>query len=162
MNSSKQFRPGISKKSGQAVAKHFGKTDSRYWHEAIFKPSYTRDGYAFSLEEWAARIQWRGRRELFNLRTPNKAAAAAKAREIYAMLVGNGWNATLAKFKPEMQCRAVSTVGDFLTELRGHWSGNPKTFEDYCRSFRAIVAQILDSKEDGKNSITSTAGAMFG
>ena len=59
-------------------------------------------GKRFRLEEWAARIQWRGRRELFNLRTPNKAAAAAKARDIYAMLVGAGWDATLAKFKPEM------------------------------------------------------------
>ena len=143
MKSSAQIRSGVSEKSGQAVAKQFGKTDSRYWHDAIFKPSYTRDGQLFFLEEWAARIQWRGRRELFNLRTPNKAAAATKARDIYAMLVGAGWDATLAKYKPEMQRQAVSTIGDFLTELRAHWSGKPRTFEDYCRSFRAIVAHIF-------------------
>ncbi len=143
MKSSEQILPRLGKKNGQAVAKQFGKTDVRYWHEAIFKPTYTRDGQTFSIEDWAARIQWRGRRDLFNLRTPNKGAAAAKARDIYSMLVGVGWDATLAKFKPEMQRRGVSTVGDFLTELRAHWSGKPKTFEDYCRSFRSILSQMF-------------------
>ena len=121
MKDSGNFGSRPSKKSGQAVAKHFGKTDARYWHDVIFKPTYTRGGQTFSVDEWAARIQWRGRRELFSLRTPNKAAAAAKARDIYAMLVGVGWDLTLAKFKPEMQRRAVSTVGDLLKELRSHW-----------------------------------------
>ena len=60
------------------------------------------------------------------------------------------------------QRKAVSTVGDFLTELRAHWSGKPKTFEDYCRSFRTIVSQIFGIKGGRKNSITSTAGAMPG
>jgi hypothetical protein len=129
------------------VAKQsFGKTDARYWHDVIFKPIYTRDGKTRCVEDWAARIQWRGRRELFNLKTPNKTAAAGKAKEIYTTLVGAGWDAALGKFKPEMQRKAVSTVGDFLTELRGHWSGNPKTFEDYCQKFRTIVSQIFDIK----------------
>jgi hypothetical protein len=43
-----------------------------------------------------------------------------------------------------MARKSVSTVGDFLTELRGHWSGSPKTFEDYCRSFRHILAHVFD------------------
>lgn len=133
-----------SEKSGQAVAKpRFGKSDVRYWQEAIFKPTYTRGGQGFSVDSWAARIQWRGRRELFNLRTPNKSAAAAKARDIYALLVGAGWDAALAKFKPEMQRQAVATVGDLLTELREHWSGDPKTFGDYTRCFRTILSQIF-------------------
>jgi hypothetical protein len=85
-------------------------------------------------------------RELFNLKTPNKTAAAAKAKEIYTTLVGMGWDAALEKFKPEMQRKAVSMVGDFLNELREHWSGKPKTFEDYCRSFRTILSQIFGIK----------------
>jgi len=96
------------------------------------------------IEDWSARIQWRGRRETFNLKTPNKSAAAAKAKEIYTLLVGAGWNAVLENFKPAMARKSVSTVGDFLSELRGHWSGGPKTFEDYCRSFRHILAHIFD------------------
>ena len=96
------------------------------------------------IEDWSARIQWRGRRETFNLKTPNKSAAAAKAKEIYTLLVGAGWNAVLENFKPAMARKSVSTVGDFLSELRGHLSGGPKTFEDYCRSFRHILAHIFD------------------
>jgi len=147
MNNSKQIQLVINKKSGQEVAKQsFGKTDARYWHEVIFKPIYMRDGKTRCVEDWAARIQWRGRRELFNLKTPNKTAAAAKAKDIYKTLVGAGWDAALQKFKPEMQRKAVSTVGDFLTELHEHWSGKPKTFEDYCRSFRTILSQIFGIK----------------
>ena len=158
MKRSAQLGAVVSKKSGQEVAKQkFGKTDARYWHDAIIKPSYVRDGQTVHVDDWAARIQWRGRRELFNLKTPNKAAAAAKARDIYGMLVGAGWDAALAKFKPEMQRKSVSTVGDFLTELRSHWSGKPKTFEDYCRSFRTIVSQIFGIK-GGKEKFDYIAG----
>src|SRR6266516_7156382 len=147
MKSSKQIQSEVNQKSGQKVAKQsFGKTDARYWRDVIFKPIYTRDGKTEYVEDWAARIQWRGRRELFNLKTPNKTAAAAKAKEIYTTRVGAGWDAALEKFKPEMQRKAISTVGDFLTELRGHWSGKPKTFEDYCRSFRTILSQIFGIK----------------
>jgi integrase len=147
MKSSKQIQSEVNKKSGQEVAKQsFGKTDARYWHDVIFKPIYTRDGKTRCVEDWAARIQWRGRRELFNLKTPNKTAAAAKAKEIYTTLVGMGWDAALEKFKPEMQRKAVSMVGDFINELREHWSGKPKTFEDYCRSFRTILSQIFGIK----------------
>jgi integrase len=147
MKNSKQIRSEVSGKSGQEVAKHsFGKTDVRYWYDAIFKPEYSRDGEKLQVEDWAARIQWRGRRETFNLKTPNKAAAAAKAKDIYTMLVGAGWEPTLKKFKPEMARKSVSTVGDFLTELRGHWPGKPKTFEDYCRSFRQILSETFDIK----------------
>jgi hypothetical protein len=145
MNNAKQLGSEVNGKSGQEVAK-FGKTDVRYWHAAIFKPTYTLDRRVVHVEDWAARIQWRGRRETFNLKTSNKAAAAAKAKDIYTMLVGAGWDATLQKFKPEMSLKSVSTVGDFINELRDHWSGKPKTFEDYCRSFRHILSDIFHIK----------------
>ena len=134
----------MNRENGKEVAKrNFGKTDIRYWNSAVFKPAYRRDGEKRSIESWAARIQWRGRRELFSLRTSNRSAAAAKARDIYATLAGGGWAPALERFKPEMVRHPVLTVGDFLSELRGHWSGKPKTFEDYCRSFRTIVSQIF-------------------
>jgi len=148
VKTSKQIGSGMNKKSGQEVAKQsngfFSKTDVRYWQDAMFKPTYKRNGQILEIEDWSARIQWRGRRETFNLKTPNKSAAAAKAKEIYSLLVGAGWDAALEKFKPEMARKSVSMVGDFLTELRGHWSGSPKTFEDYCRSFRHILAHVFD------------------
>jgi hypothetical protein len=146
-NSLEQLHKNLNRKSGQEVAKHtFGKTDARYWQDVIFKPTYRRADQTLCVDDWAARIQWRGRRELFNLKTPNRTAAAAKAKDIYSTLVGAGWDTTLEKFKPEMQRKAASTVGEFLNELRGHWSGKPKTFGDYCRSFRTILSQIFRIK----------------
>src|SRR4030095_17270914 len=45
INNSKQIGSDVIEKSGQEVAKHgFGKTDVRYWHDAIFKPQYGRNG----------------------------------------------------------------------------------------------------------------------
>jgi hypothetical protein len=108
----------------------------RYWHEVTFKPTYSKVGKTLYIEHWAARIQWRGRRESFNLRTSNKAAAAAKARDIYTTLVSAGWDETLERFKPEMARKSVSSVGDFLNELRAHWSASQK------RS-RIIVGVVL-------------------
>jgi integrase len=158
---SEQFKTRQDSKSGQEVAKQsFGKTDVRYWHEAIFKPTYKRAGQTLSLEDWAARIQRRGRRELFNLKTPNKARAATRARDIYTTLVSAGWDAALEKFKPKMQRKTASTVGEFLNELHNHWSGKPKTFQDYCRSFRTIVAQIFQIKagKDGREKFDYVNG----
>ena len=60
----KQIRSEVNGKSGQEVAKHvFGKTDVRYWYNAIFRPEYKRDGQKLQVEDWAARMQWRGRRQ---------------------------------------------------------------------------------------------------
>jgi hypothetical protein len=46
VKTSKQIGSGMNKKSGQEVAKQsngfFSKTDVRYWHDAIFKPTYKR------------------------------------------------------------------------------------------------------------------------
>ena len=52
MKNSKQIRSGVSGKSGQEVAKHgFGKTDVRYWYDAIFKAEYRRDGQKLKVED---------------------------------------------------------------------------------------------------------------
>src|SRR5690348_11749452 len=46
-------------------------------------------------KEWYTRIQFRGERQFFSLGTPNKAAAAAKARDIYLSLLASGSEITL-------------------------------------------------------------------
>ena len=154
MKNSKQFQTVLNGQSVQEVSKqtsqlgHFPKTDMRHWQGKVFQPSYTRDGETRLVKEWAVKIQHRGRRETFNLHTGNKVAAAAKAKEIYAMLVGAGWDAALAKFKPEMVRRDLRTVGAFLDELRGHWAGKPKTLEDYSQKFRTMLAGIYGIKGD--------------
>ncbi len=133
----------VSKKNGYTSGRH-SKTDLRYWDKAIFQPTYTCNGHVRKVGEWAAKIQHLGRRETFPLVNANKARAAARAKEIYLSLRSAGWDATLAKFKPKAAPTAVSTVGEFLEEVKAKAGARPKTIESYCRAFRTIVADICD------------------
>jgi integrase len=129
-----------------ALLGHFAKTDIRYWQRTVFRQTYTRNGETLMTKDWAMKIAHDGRRETFPLGTPNKAAAAARAREIYLSLVANGWDATLAKFK-KLSARAPNveqpcTVGEFL-EATARATTNQSTVEDYARAFRQIVSDIF-------------------
>jgi integrase len=129
--------------SVQETSKH-GKTDVRYWQKGkkLFKPTYTRDGKRFQLDEFAVKLQHQGRRDNFGLGTPNKAAAAAKARDIYVFLQGNGWEKTIAKYKAHgANPKSENTVGEFLDELRAT-TGRNKTIDGYAVAFRLIVSDI--------------------
>ena len=135
-------------KSVQAVSKQkkrsLAKTDVRYWQQAIFHSVYTRDGIRHFVPEWSVKIQHNGRRESFRLGTPNKTAAADKARQIYLKLQSEGWDAALARFKQgRTHDSSVTTVGEFLEAVGAIWSGKQKTFADYSRAFRKIVADIF-------------------
>ena len=161
--SSEQKNARLNRKSVQEVSKPNGhtsgrhsRTDLRYWEKAIFRPTYTRNGQLRKVGEWAAKIQHLGRRETFSLGGANKTSAAGRAKEIYLTLKSAGWDATLAKFKPKVAPTAVSTVGEFLEEVKAKASARPKTIESYCRAFRTIVADICDidggkSKYDYRN-----------
>jgi hypothetical protein len=135
-----------NKKSVQEVSKHHGKTDVRYWQSKLFKPWYTRDGKKCELDQFAVKIQHKGWRETFSLATPNRAAAAAKARELYIHLTANGWDAALAKYKPKSQIvlKTHASVGDFLSELKAKAELDPKTLEGYAIAFRKILADAFD------------------
>jgi integrase len=131
---------------------HFPKTDIRFWQGAVFRQAYTVDSQRFLTKEWYARIQFRGKRQFFSLGTPNKAAAAAKARDIYLALVASGWEATLARFKaaktvpPVKQGLQPCTVGEFLDEVR-RTASNQQTVEGYAKKFRQIVSEIFEFSE---------------
>jgi len=139
-------------KSVQEVSKHViaqralhGKSDVRYWLRSVFRPSYTRRGKRYQVADWAAKVQHGGRRETISLGTTNKAAAAAKARDLYLLLQSRGWDETLAKFRPRSQRwnTTSSTVGEFIQQVEAIWSGNQKTLGDYVRAFRKIVSDIF-------------------
>jgi len=69
------------------------------------------------VEDWAARIQWRGSSGDVSIsKLPNKvrAAAAKGERHLHTTLVGAGLGCGSGKsLRPEMQRKSVSTVGDF-------------------------------------------------
>src|SRR5260221_2022961 len=135
-----------NQKSVQEVSKHHGKTDVRYWQSKLFKPWYTKDGEKRELDQYAIKIQHKGWRETFNLGTPNGAAAAAKARDIYVHLTANGWDDTVARCKPKSQIaiKTHATVGDFLSELKAKAELDPKTLEGYEIAFRKILTDAFE------------------
>lgn len=133
----------VNLKSGRKVA---GNPSSRPLLQArakTHKSFWLQDGKLFKEDspDFSCRMQFQGRRERFQLETPNKEAAAAKAAECYRFLVANGWTAALAKFKPDERPKlAVLTVGAYLTAVRGVVDVSPLTLAVYERSLRSIVA----------------------
>jgi integrase len=131
------------------VAKFRGnrsRDDVRYWQGKVFRKHYGRAGGHKEVSDFSARLQLAGRREYFNLGTPNKAAAAERARVIYRYLVANGWEKTLELYKPHSAPGAVGpvqTVGELVTRLRASETGNLQTFEDYVGRFRQLLSGVL-------------------
>jgi integrase len=127
------------------------KANLSYWETAIFQ---RRAG-----GNWWVQIQHGGRREKFSLRTPMKAAAAARARDTYQTLVVKGWGEALREFKPQSVAlpRDASTVGDFLDELKAKADLKPKTLEGYAVALRKIVADSfnIDCKKGEKFDYSS-------
>ncbi len=120
------------------------KTDVKYWQRTVVRPSYISDGKKRQVDDWSVKIQHAGRRETFSLGTPNKTAAAAKAKDIYLCLLGKGWDAARAQFKKKGPAKgSVVTVGEFIDSARPKFGGRSKTFDDYARAFRTIVAGIF-------------------
>jgi hypothetical protein len=153
----------MNKKSGEETGRllHFSKTDFRYWSENVFRKGYTKNGQRLYTKEWYARMQHDGRREFFPLQTPNKAAAAARARDIYLHLVSHGWDPALAKYKPKrFERQATSekqsqcTVGTFLEEVFRSAS-NRRTVEGYATAFRTIVSDSFGLSVDQKVRLLS-------
>ncbi|MGH7996700.1 MAG: tyrosine-type recombinase/integrase [Opitutaceae bacterium] len=136
-------------KSGQEVAKQNGQAGpSRfhvdYWKRRLYRKTFTRDGQRSEVQEWSVRLQHLGCREAFALGTANAAAAAAKAKEIATLLDANGWEPTLARYKPGTAAKAeICSVGEFLAgvETRGHL--RPRTFKIYAMKLRRIVADVV-------------------
>jgi hypothetical protein len=145
---------GMNRKSVQAkpMLGHFSKSDLRYWQRAIFRQSYTRNSQTFLTRAWAMKVAHEGRRSTFPLGTANKAAAAAKARDVYLFLVANGWEAALARHKKakrialEQRTEGLVTVGEFLEEVF-RIASNQQTIESYAKAFRQIISEIFGLAE---------------
>ena len=144
----------MNQKSVQVVSKQdFGaeipqrhpKTDVRYWSQAVYHPTYKRDGATRELGVYAVKIQHGGRREQFSLGASSKEAAGAKAKKIYEYLKAAGWEAALAKYKEKGNYKMVATtVGEFIAAVIPNAKARTKTVNDYVRAFRTIVADICN------------------
>lgn len=129
--------------------RHASKTHKDYWAPRLKKRSYIWKGKRIEIADWHVRLFFSGREGWFNLETPNKAAAASKAGEIYTFLRANGWEATVAKFKAKSDTKSKSevTVGNYLNAVKEAGLLRPRTFLNYQNCFRTIVAGAFNIKD---------------
>jgi integrase len=131
----------------------FPKSDIRHWQQAVFRRRYQHKNRPVQVGHYSVQLMFRRTREEFALGTANRAAAAARAKEIYQFLVANGWDATIAKFKPDSEREhdgTISTVGEFIQAIQATSPSRGRTLAEYIRCFRRIVASafgIEDSKK---------------
>ena len=99
---------------------------------------------------WQVRLFHVGKESWFNLGTANQAAAAIKARDIYVFLKANGWEAALAKFKPESNIapRLNLTVSDYLSAVKATGYLRLRTFLNYQNCLRTIVSEMFGVRAD--------------
>ena len=120
------------------------KTHQDYWKSRLIHCTFRgRDGENYTPPEFYVRMFHLGRESRFCLGTPNQAAAAIKARDIYLSLVSAGWEATLAKYKPEPTAKAeVCAVGEFLADVESRSHLKPMTVRRYAVKLRKMVSDI--------------------
>jgi integrase len=129
------------------------KHSKRYWLEKVYKPKIQRaDGSTSLSDNYAVYLAHAGKEKRLSLGTPNQAAAAELARDMFVFLSANGWPAFLAKYRNPEPPRPPNlpgpvkttgvTVGDFLAAVRNESDLTHKTFDDYARCLRFIVSEI--------------------
>lgn len=124
--------------------KPYARSDLRYWREKVCK---TKSSKGTCSPDFSVQIAFRGKRVRFPLQTPNRDAAAKRAQKIYLSLQANGWEATLAEFKPESFAAPRSaTVGEYIEEASAVADIGARTFQDYVTSFRKIVGDITGNR----------------
>ena len=135
-----------------ANERRLSKTHADHWFYRLRKRSYTnrKTGSVIEIPDWQVRMKRDGRDGWFNLGTPNQAAAAKKAKEVFTFLEANGWDATLAKFKPESDVapRLNLTVGQYLSAVKDTSYLRLRTFLNYQNCFRTIIGETFGVRAD--------------
>jgi integrase len=148
----------ITKRLPSKTKLSFGKTDSRYWADRIFKPI---SGAGKESPHWAMQLCFKAHRLSFGLRTGNKDAAARMARDIYQDLLTLGVEGARAKHRPERQKEpsTAATIGAWITAAEQVFDGRPATFGSYARSLRLIAGDILSVSKTRKRFAASKKSA---
>lgn len=137
------------------AATSWSKSDARFWRNRLFK----RQG-----DDWHVRIAFKGIQERFPLHTPNAAAAAGKARDIWTSLQTVGWEQTRNRFKPwrvdSQSDDSPLTVGAYIEAARAAALVRATTFQCYERKFRFLVAQIAAIKSTKRKHDYVTGGHL--
>ena len=113
------------------------------------KRLYTPKSGGIELRKLAVRIQHLGRREEFRFDTTNRQKAAEDALVIFRFLSANGWEATLAKFKPQGEApKGDVTIGDYCGAVLKLNRLRLRTFLNYRNCLRTIAAEVFGAKPE--------------
>lgn len=124
----------------------FSKSDSRYWLQPgrLFKEK--------GCPHYYCRFSAKGRRARFALDTANQRVAANKAAELFRSVIAEGWEATLAKNRPQAETAETkpTTVGNLIEAATSISSARKYSLEAYVKAFRKIVAEVRDIQKGRK------------
>lgn len=109
------------------------------------KRLYTPKSGGVEVGKLAVRIQHKGERDEFRFDTTNRQAAAVQALDVFRFLKANGWKATRTKFKPDAEGlpKLNVTVGDYLAAVERTRRLRARTFDNYRRCLRTLVAEAF-------------------
>jgi integrase len=125
------------------------KGDLRYWQARIYRPSYRDKGELKTSGLYVVQLEHRGRRTTFPLGSSNRRSAATRAREIYRVILAEGREAALSRYKKRAKRACPLTVGEYLAISEQFLSVRQRTFGGYARSFRKIVSDIAGLSQAG-------------
>lgn len=161
MNINEQESGEVNVKSGDKVAKvkKLPKSHKDYWKTRMVKLGHKEvDGEEASATMFSVRLGHKNRREYFNLGTANKSDATGRAKEIYTFLIANGWEDTLAKYKPTGEVLEIETVADLIKQAEEVGGLSPKTRRNYSNSLRRLAGGIAKIKSD-KSKYAPSSGS---
>ena len=160
MDRKRQIIGEVDSKIGEVLAKsekprRLPKTHKDYWKERVEKLTYKDKDSGETLEAgyYSIRLYYLGRREYFPLNTSNRKTAGDEAKRIYTYLKANGWEPTLAKYKPEAEEKPeIETVGDLIAAAKEKADVRPRTLQGYSGSIRRLASSIkgIDADDASK------------
>jgi integrase len=123
------------------------KGDLRYWQARIYRPNYRNKGVLKTSGLYVVQLEYAGRRTTFPLGCSNRRSAATRAREIYHVILAEGWEVALGRYKKKAKPVCPLTVGEYVSLAEKYLNVRPRTFGGYARSFRKIVSDISGLSE---------------
>jgi integrase len=125
------------------------KTSANYWSDRVFKfKRKNAKGVMVTDADYSCQLAFGGRRERFQLHTPNAASAASKAAAIYRDVAGKGWEEALRIHKPrsvpKVETLPRATVGRLIESSMRLSTARRESLDTYAKALRRIVAGVFE------------------
>ncbi len=147
----------VSKQKGNTAPNCEGKTTRNrfsiaYWRDCVFRPSYTREGQRFNVQQFFVKISHGAVRKNVPLTTNNLDEAARRALKLYQILKRDGWDAALFLFRPDAKPIDKSlTIGKYFALVDEYTPMADRTFASYSYALRRIASNIANAKLRGSS-----------